>query len=93
MPAQSSVLPRACSISCLATDMICNCLCTVKALHDTVVMMDRLPYTALPVRKQSARPLDGVVGDIDVVMGGPPCQGVSGLNRHCATENILKDGR
>lgn len=32
-------------------------------------------------------------GEIDVVMGGPPCQGVSGLNRHSATENILKDGR
>ena len=34
-----------------------------------------------------------LVGDIDVVMGGPPCQGVSGLNRHSAVENILKDGR
>ncbi|KAL3146940.1 hypothetical protein ABBQ38_014910 [Trebouxia sp. C0009 RCD-2024] len=41
-------------------------------------------------RRTKAIPMPG---DIDVVMGGPPCQGVSGLNRHSATENILKDGR
>ena len=34
-----------------------------------------------------------VAGDIDMVMGGPPCQGVSGLNRHAATSNTLQDGR
>ncbi len=32
-------------------------------------------------------------GDIDVVMGGPPCQGVSGHNRHGARINILEDSR
>ena len=32
-------------------------------------------------------------GDVDVVMGGPPCQGVSGNNRHAAQVNILDDSR
>ncbi len=36
---------------------------------------------------------DVIAGNIDVVMGGPPCQGVSGLNRHSARTEILKDGR
>ena len=37
--------------------------------------------------------LVSVAGDIDVVMGGPPCQGVSGHNRHGARINILADSR
>ena len=37
--------------------------------------------------------LVNVAGDIDVVMGGPPCQGVSGHNRHGARINILADSR
>ena len=32
-------------------------------------------------------------GDVDVVMGGPPCQGVSGNNRHAVKVNILDDSR
>ena len=43
--------------------------------------------------KQNLHVGNVTTGDIDVVMGGPPCQGVSGLNRHSATEDILKDGR
>lgn len=50
-------------------------------------------WSVLRIAVAYLRRCHGVVGDIDVVMGGPPCQGVSGLNRHSATENILKDGR
>ena len=32
-------------------------------------------------------------GDVDCIMGGPPCQGVSGLNRHGKTEEIIDDPR
>ena len=32
-------------------------------------------------------------GDVDVVMGGPPCQGISGSNRHAVRVNILDDSR
>ena len=32
-------------------------------------------------------------GDVDVVMGGPPCQSVSGLNRHGKVKDIMKDPR
>lgn len=32
-------------------------------------------------------------GDVDIVMGGPPCQGISGNNRHAARVNILDDSR
>ena len=32
-------------------------------------------------------------GDIDIVMGGPPCQGVSGLNRHAVKIDIRDDSR
>lgn len=30
-------------------------------------------------------------GDVDVVTGGPPCQGVSGLNRHAKHSDVLND--
>jgi site-specific DNA-cytosine methylase len=32
-----------------------------------------------------------VRGDVDIIMGGPPCQGLSGLNRNAARIDILKD--
>ncbi|KAH7617097.1 putative DNA (cytosine-5)-methyltransferase 1 [Nannochloris sp. 'desiccata'] len=32
-------------------------------------------------------------GDVDLFVGGPPCQGVSGNNRHALTKNILLDPR
>jgi len=32
-------------------------------------------------------------GDVDLFVGGPPCQGVSGNNRHALTKNILQDPR
>ncbi len=32
-------------------------------------------------------------GDVDIIMGGPPCQGVSGLNRHGKTKEIIDDPR
>lgn len=30
-------------------------------------------------------------GDIDVVVGGPPCQSITGFNRHGKRENVLED--
>lgn len=32
-------------------------------------------------------------GQVHVVMGGPPCQGVSGLNRHAKRAKIINDPR
>eukprot|EP01025_Chloroclados_australasicus_P063830 TRINITY_DN8458_c0_g2_i8.p1 TRINITY_DN8458_c0_g2~~TRINITY_DN8458_c0_g2_i8.p1 ORF type:complete len:514 (+),score=50.62 TRINITY_DN8458_c0_g2_i8:54-1544(+) len=32
-----------------------------------------------------------VPGNVDLVIGGPPCQGISGLNRHAKVEDILND--
>ncbi|GAX80751.1 hypothetical protein CEUSTIGMA_g8186.t1 [Chlamydomonas eustigma] len=32
-----------------------------------------------------------VRGDVDMIMGGPPCQGLSGLNRNAARLDILND--
>lgn len=32
-------------------------------------------------------------GDVDCIMGGPPCQGLSGLNRHGKTTEIIDDPR
>ncbi len=32
-------------------------------------------------------------GDIDIVIGGPPCQGVTGLNRHAVRVDIRDDSR
>eukprot|EP01025_Chloroclados_australasicus_P063826 TRINITY_DN8458_c0_g2_i3.p1 TRINITY_DN8458_c0_g2~~TRINITY_DN8458_c0_g2_i3.p1 ORF type:complete len:1127 (+),score=134.82 TRINITY_DN8458_c0_g2_i3:54-3383(+) len=34
-----------------------------------------------------------VPGNVDLVIGGPPCQGISGLNRHAKVEDILNDER
>ena len=42
------------------------------------------------LRAQGCLPLPGEVG---VVVGGPPCQGVSGLNRHASHVSILADPR
>jgi site-specific DNA-cytosine methylase len=32
-------------------------------------------------------------GDVGIVTGGPPCQGMSGLNRHARTADVLTDSR
>ncbi len=32
-------------------------------------------------------------GQVDIVTGGPPCQGMSGLNRHARTVDVLTDSR
>jgi DNA (cytosine-5)-methyltransferase 1 len=32
-------------------------------------------------------------GDVDAITGGPPCQGVSGLNRHSKQTDIINDPR
>ena len=32
-------------------------------------------------------------GEVDLFVGGPPCQGVSGNNRHALLTNILEDPR
>ena len=42
------------------------------------------------MRREQAIPLPG---QVDLVMGGPPCQGVSGLNRHSKTQDIINDSR
>ncbi len=42
------------------------------------------------IRKYRVIPLPG---DVDAVMGGPPCQGVSGLNRHAKRADIVNDPR
>ena len=41
-------------------------------------------------RREGRYPLPGAV---DVVTGGPPCQGMSGLNRHAASTGVLEDTR
>ncbi|KAL0040722.1 hypothetical protein WJX79_003028 [Trebouxia sp. C0005] len=42
------------------------------------------------VRREKHVPLPG---DIDIVIGGPPCQGVTGLNRHAVKVDIRDDSR
>ncbi|KAK9786489.1 hypothetical protein WJX73_009011 [Symbiochloris irregularis] len=42
------------------------------------------------LRREKAIPLPG---DVGLIMGGPPCQGVSGNNRNALMENILVDGK
>ncbi|DBA74077.1 TPA: hypothetical protein ACH3X1_010890 [Trebouxia sp. C0004] len=45
---------------------------------------------ACKVRREKHVPLPG---DIDIVIGGPPCQGVTGLNRHAVRVDIRDDSR
>jgi site-specific DNA-cytosine methylase len=45
------------------------------------------------VRKLCAIGYIPLPGEVDCIMGGPPCQGVSGLNRHGKTEEIIDDPR
>lgn len=45
------------------------------------------------VQELKAKAYIPLPGDVDVVMGGPPCQGVSGLNRHGKTRDIIDDPR
>ncbi|DBB18710.1 TPA: hypothetical protein ACH3X3_000316 [Trebouxia sp. C0006] len=59
-------------------------------LHEAQVPDDLLAAFVQETHQAKAIPIPG---DIDVVMGGPPCQGVSGHNRHGARINILEDSR
>ncbi|KAL0043430.1 hypothetical protein WJX79_004501 [Trebouxia sp. C0005] len=59
-------------------------------LHEAQVPDDLLSAFVQKTHQTKAIPIPG---DIDVVMGGPPCQGVSGHNRHGARINILEDSR
>ena len=45
------------------------------------------------VQKMRASGYIPLPGDVDIIMGGPPCQGVSGLNRHGKTKEIIDDPR
>ena len=45
------------------------------------------------VEKMRASGYIPLPGDVDIIMGGPPCQGVSGLNRHGKTKQIIDDPR
>lgn len=45
------------------------------------------------VQKLRASKYIPLPGDVDIIMGGPPCQGVSGLNRHGKTKEIIDDPR
>ncbi|MEW5314140.1 MAG: hypothetical protein WDW38_005659 [Sanguina aurantia] len=43
------------------------------------------------MKKATAANLLPLPGQVDLVAGGPPCQGVSGLNRHASTVDILDE--
>lgn len=45
------------------------------------------------VKRTRARKAIPLPGDVQVIMGGPPCQGVSGLNRHGKHTDVLNDPR
>ena len=45
------------------------------------------------VRRERATGRIPLPGQVDCIMGGPPCQGVSGLNRHGKTTEITNDPR
>lgn len=54
--------------------------------EDQMHIMDVKAFL-LNFRNQKKLPLPD---DIDIIIGGPPCQGISGLNRQAPTEDILK---
>ena len=51
------------------------------------------PQIAAFVRDWRARRQVPLPGQVDVVCGGPPCQGMSGLNRHARKTDVLTDSR
>lgn len=63
-------------------------------LHTINAMRKPLVTDGLPACDKP-RFIDHVLcaGDIDIVMGGPPCQGVTGLNRHAVRNDIRDDSR
>jgi DNA (cytosine-5)-methyltransferase 1 len=45
------------------------------------------------LRRLRANRLIPFPGEVDLIVGGPPCQGISGNNRHAKTYDILRDPR
>ncbi|KAG1677047.1 hypothetical protein FOA52_001217 [Chlamydomonas sp. UWO 241] len=59
-------------------------------VRDTELPACATALTDFAARERAAK-LIPVRGDVDMIMGGPPCQGLSGLNRNAARANILLD--
>ncbi|BDA50272.1 probable DNA (cytosine-5)-methyltransferase 3 [Coccomyxa sp. Obi] len=58
--------------------------------EDDLACEAKLAEFVKKIRRHGVIPLPG---DVDAVMGGPPCQGVSGLNRHAKRADIVNDPR
>ena len=66
---------------CLSS--VLNCwVCMTAWLHESACSTSAKPES-----------LGWCTGDIDIVIGGPPCQGVTGLNRHAVRVDIRDDSR
>lgn len=56
---------------------------------------DNFPALAHFMKQQQAAKKIPIPGEVDMVMGGPPCQGMSGLNLHRSkgSDVLLADAR